>query len=138
MTTYCKIDCDQLLSILPQEDIDFVTTVRIPYNGGAGLWARKHFIDEKIAQAIADGVVQEIEREEVGVRRAGFYTQSDYLPSGDLKSMADGKMYDSKSKYYKSLKEQGMVIVDEPPKERKEKTVDWEKALVETCNRVGI
>lgn len=102
------------------------------------MWARKHFIDEKIAQAIADGVVQEVEREEVGVRRAGFYTQSDYIPSGDLKSMADGKMYDSKSKYYKSLKEQGMVIVDEPQKQRKEKSVDWEKALVETCNRVGI
>lgn len=136
--TYCNVDCDQLLSILSQEDIDFATTVRIPYNGGAGLWARKHFIDEKIRQALADGVVQEVEREEVGYRHAGFYTQSDYIASGELKSMADGKVYDSKSKYYKSLKEQGMVIVDEPPKQRKEKSVDWEKALVETCNRVGI
>jgi hypothetical protein len=36
---------------------------------------------------------------------------SDYMPTGALRSMADGKMYDSKSKYYQSVKDAGMVVL---------------------------
>jgi hypothetical protein len=39
------------------------------------------------------------------------YVQSDYIESGSIKSMADGKIYDSKSKYYQSVKDAGCVIV---------------------------
>lgn len=47
---------------------------------------------------------------------------SDYVPTGAIKSMADGKMYDSKSKYYKSVKEAGMVVLgNDAPRESKKK-----------------
>jgi len=134
--TYLNCEEAELLKIINQEDIDFASNVKIPYGTGAGLWARKHFIDEKINLALASGVISEIERVAVGYQRAP-YQISDYIPSGDVKSMADGKMYDSKSQYYKSLKEKGMVIVDEPQKERKPKEVDWKQAIAETINRVG-
>jgi hypothetical protein len=39
---------------------------------------------------------------------------SDYIGSGAVKSMVDGKMYDSKSKYYRSLKENGCFINESP------------------------
>ncbi len=39
------------------------------------------------------------------------YIIGDNIEGGHLKSMADGKIYDSKSKYYQSLKEAGCVIV---------------------------
>jgi len=49
------------------------------------------------------------------------YVQSDYMPGGagrSLKSMADGKQYDSKSAYRKSLKANGYVEVgDQAPTE---------------------
>lgn len=135
--TYMNVDCDQLLSILSQEELDFVSDLRIPYIGGGGLWARKHSIDEKIRIALASGVIEEVEQEAISGNRPNFYVQSDYIPSGDVKSMADGKTYDSKSKYYKSLKEKGMVIVgDEKIRPQKPKEVNWHQAVADTINRM--
>lgn len=39
---------------------------------------------------------------------------SDCIAGGAIKSMADGKMYDSKSKYYQHLKEKGCFINESP------------------------
>ena len=66
------------------------------------------------------------------------HIQTDYIngPMGAVKSMADGKMYDSKSQYYKSLKAQGCFIADEPQKPRKPKEVDWERTVADTVNRI--
>jgi hypothetical protein len=116
---YLNCEQSELLKVISQEEMDFVSTVRIPYGSHAGQWAKKHLIDERIAQAIEAGQIKQIEREPVGQSRAGFYAQSDYVPGGEIMSMADGKTYDSKSTYYKSLKAQGLHIMDEKPKERK-------------------
>lgn len=113
-------DCEEseLLKILSQDDIDFASNVRIPYGAGAGLWARKHFIDEKISEAIESGEISRVVTQPVKGSYAP-YQISDYIEGGELKSMVDGKMYDSKSQYYKSLKERGMVIVGNEKMENK-------------------
>jgi hypothetical protein len=134
--SYCEVEESELLKILSQDDLDFVLNVRIPYNGGAGLWARKHYIDEKISSALASGEIKRIEKAPI---KRGYAPNviSDYVQGGHLKSMADGKTYDSKSRYYKSLKERGMVIVgDEKVKPPKPKEVDWHRAVAETINRI--
>jgi hypothetical protein len=107
---YMNVKCSDLLSILTQEEIDWVTNIRIPYNTTGGEWYEKHRIDQLIIKALTDGVVNPIPREEVVIRK-GMHVISDYIagPGDALKSMADGKMYDSKSTYRKSLKAQGLI-----------------------------
>jgi len=105
-------NCDEseLLKVLTREEIDFIDNLKIPYQGAGHLWAKKWFIDEKVHQAKIDGVIAEIKQEAFQpVRVPGVI--SDYVPDGAIKSMVDGQMYDSKSRYYKSLKENGMHIV---------------------------
>lgn len=118
---YRNIEETELLKIISQDNLCFVANIRIPYGEGAGLWARKHFIDEQITQALEAGEIKEIPRIPATPTRARFYTQSDYVPGGQIKSMGDGKIYDSKSRYYASLKDQGLHIVDY---DRKPKIID--------------
>ena len=58
-----------------------------------------------------------------------------------LKSMADGKMYDSKTAYYASLKEKGYEVVgNDAPTTRgtpKTEAIDWKQALHETYNQLS-
>lgn len=97
--------------IVTADDLDFLDTLRIPYNGDGDLWHRKHALDAKIFRAISDGVVSVVETNNSFIAPR-VYTISDDLGFGctGMKSMVDGKMYDSKSAYYKSLKEKGVVI----------------------------
>lgn len=85
-----------------------------------------------------DAYVAELNKDFVPQQFTKVHIQTDYIngAGGAIQSMADGKMYDSKSKYYKSLKAQGMVIADEPPKPPKPKEVDWERAVADTVNRI--
>lgn len=62
---------------------------------------------------------------------------SDDLPSDGLLSQADGKKYNSKSSYYKSLKENGYEIVGNEklgPSQPKLNEINWEKAVSEAIN----
>jgi hypothetical protein len=108
--SYMNVKSDDLLAVLTQDEIEWASTVRIPYISTGDAWYKKHHIDSRIVKAIADGVIQEIPREVVTTQRGGHII-GDYIagPGDAVKSMADGKMYDSKSAYRKSLKAQGMV-----------------------------
>lgn len=107
--------CSDLLSkgIVSENDLDWVANVRIPYNATGDEWLDKHRIDKAIKKAINDGVVNEVPREEVAVSRS-FQIIGDYInssPGEAVKSMADGKMYDSKSAYYRAVKEAGCEVL---------------------------
>lgn len=70
------------------------------------------------------------------------YIQSDSLGGVQgLKSMADGKNYDSKSAYYASLKEKGYEVVgNDAPTTRgttKTEAIDWKQALHETYQQLS-
>ena len=109
---HMNVKCEDLVAagVLTQAECDWVTSVRIPYNATGDQWLEKHRIDRLVTKAVADGLVTEIPREVVTIQR-GAQIIGDYIagPGDALKSMADGKMYDSKSAYRKSLKAQGLV-----------------------------
>lgn len=70
------------------------------------------------------------------------YVQSDNMGGVQgLKSMADGKMYDSKAAYYASLKEKGYEVVgNDAPTTRgtpKTEAIDWKQALHETYQQLS-
>lgn len=121
--TYRDFEEEELLKVISKEDYDFIEDLRIPYpdrNGNSSsLWAEKHRIDNIIDKAVNDGKISPVTCEPFESSRAGFYAQSDYISGGSIQSMADGKQYDSKSQYYKSLKDGGYHIMDERPKEKK-------------------
>lgn len=70
------------------------------------------------------------------------YSGSDALGEGvqGIRSMADGKMYDSKTAYNKHLKENGLVCVgdDAPttPRKPKESGIDWKAELRKTYSQL--
>lgn len=109
---HMNVKCKDLIAagIITQNEAEWVNSVRIPYNATGDQWLEKHRIDRLITKAVADGVVQEIPREAVTIQRS-IHVIGDYVagPGDAIKSMADGKMYDSKSTYRKSLKEKGLV-----------------------------
>jgi hypothetical protein len=98
--------------VLTEEDAAFLKDLRIPYHDTEGLWADKQRIERLMLNAIRDGVVTPIEREPVVALR-GPEIIGDYIngPGGAVKSMVDGKMYDSRTAYEKAVKAAGCVIM---------------------------
>lgn len=111
--THMGVLIDELLrqSVLSADESEFLTSLRIPYNGDADMWHRKAAIDAKVAQAVAAGTV-EVAHQPPAFDAPRLHVVSDYIGEGcqGMKSMADGKQYDSRSQYYRSLKEKGLVI----------------------------
>jgi len=114
---YMNVLVSDLLAneIFTQEEWGFLDTLKIPYPSRVGidsnaLWREKRRLDGLVLDAIACGKVKQIEQEVVERRRAA-YVQTDCMGEGaqGIQSMADGKLYDSKSAYRRSLKEKGLV-----------------------------
>lgn len=66
------------------------------------------------------------------------YGGSDSLGTHGIMSQADGKMYDSKSSYYRSIKDRGLEIIGNEPVKRatpKQTPIDWENAVAETLKK---
>lgn len=99
----------------------------------------------QIAISVYDKHVNLIaERNKTHVRKSyGYaYVISDDLGTHGIKSMADGKQYDSKSKYRSALKSQGYVEMgSDAPIERKS-SVDGDfvtkREIAETMERLGV
>jgi hypothetical protein len=66
---------------------------------------------------------------------------SDDLGTKGVKNPADGKVYDSKSAYYKAVKANGYEIVGNEklkPKKPAVDNIDWQKAVAETMRERGL
>ena len=117
-----------IVKIIPKEDVEWVATLRIPYNSTNGEWVKKHAIDALILEAIDSGKLTPIKYS--ASYKAAPNIMTDYIAGagGALRSQADGKMYDSKSAYRKSLKAHGMVEMgnDAPTKGRDEIRGDFD------------
>jgi hypothetical protein len=103
--------------VVSREELDWAQTVRIPYPERDGidsqaLWRELHRINGLVKKALVDGIVNPIPHEEV-VLQKGPQIIGDYVagPGDAIKSMADGKMYDSKSAYRRTLKSKGLIEV---------------------------
>lgn len=109
---YMNVLVSDLLAnkVFTQKEWEFLDTLRIPFNDTEGLWFKKRLLDIQVKESVKSGNAQEIKPEYVE-RRQSAYVQSDCMGEGvqGIKSMADGKLYDSKSAYRKSLKEKGLV-----------------------------
>jgi hypothetical protein len=70
------------------------------------------------------------------------YVQSDNLGLQGVLNPADGKMYDSKSAYYRAVKDAGCVVLgDDAPTQAakpKQKPINWEKAVAETLKTTPV
>lgn len=67
-----------------------------------------------------------------------IYLNSDDLGTKGVFNPADGKKYDSKSEYYKTVKAKGLVINDSATAQLlkpKLKEINWEKAVAETIQQ---
>ena len=120
--TYMNCEELELLKIISKDDLEWASTIRIPYTSTGGEWAKKHGIDTKITNALQDGTIESIKHEEVKATRS-VQIIGDYIngAGGSVKNMADGKVYDSKSAYYKAVKAAGCVVMgNDAPKQAKE------------------
>jgi hypothetical protein len=121
-------------SVISQNDVAILETPISELSPEAKSYAFSIF--HKICDYVA-----ELNKNFVPSYNGKVYITSDYIngsPDGVVRSMGDGKIYDSKSKYYKHLKSEGLVIADEPPKPQKPKEVDWTSALSEAKQRLGV
>lgn len=111
--------------ILTKEEADYAETLHIPGNDGISGWLKKYSIDEKCLEAVKAGLVPECEKADK--RDAGVHVISDSMGVHGIQSQADGKYYDSKSQYRKSLKAHGMVEMgtDAPTKANTELRGDF-------------
>lgn len=109
---FMNVQSDDLLAanVLNEQELAWLDKLRIPLNDVGDDWNEKRRIDSLVAKAIADGLVKEIQRAPV-VRQRAAYVISDDLGTSGVLNHADGKVYDSKSEYYKAVKAAGCVIV---------------------------
>ncbi len=118
---YMNVRHSDLVSnnVLTEDEIQWASNIRIPYNSANGEWPELHRIQALVTKAIASGAVNEVEREVVQIQR-GPEVISDYIsgPGGAVQSQADGKMYDSKSQYYKAVRAAGCEVMgNDAPRE---------------------
>lgn len=124
-----------LINILGEVDGDWYDRgCPISLKADADEWKRRDQVYEKVEQAEKNGKLIRIETVEYKAPKVMIV--SDDLGMQGVLNPADGKKYDSKSAYYKSVKDQGLEIVgDDAPRERakpKQNYIDWEQAVSET------
>lgn len=94
------------------------------------------YLNEKRVQELSEGKYSEGGWIAAKVQAPLSYGRDD-LGSGVL-NPANGKMYDSKSAYYRSVKDMGLEIVGNDPiveRKPKQKPIDWERAVAETLKQ---
>lgn len=111
--------------VLTPEEIAYYENSRIPYGEP---WGEILSIQGKVKAAIDAGAVHPVQ--EIAHNRAGFQVISDQLGEGvqGVFNPADGKKYDSKSSYYRAVKEAGCFVMgnDAPTEGKKELTGDFD------------
>lgn len=125
------MDCEEseLLekNILTQEEIDKYSNLRIPYPAPSdvdvsSLYRFRDDVQYKVEKAINEKLIEP--RKSCAFYERTFQVISDRLGEGvqGVLNHADGKIYDSKSSYYKAVKAAGCEIVgnDAPTEPRKE------------------
>lgn len=133
---YCDFDQSDVLKILTKNEAEFYKSgCSIKMGDSFSKWLMFYNIQNKIIDAYNSGKLKPRERDTVKTIFAP-YVISDSLGVQGIISQADGKSYDSKSNYYRSLKEQGMVVMgnDAPTTKATPKTkeIDWKQAVAET------
>jgi hypothetical protein len=133
---YLDFNEKDILGLLNKEEALFYKSkCLIKSNDDFSKWLMFYNVQAKIIEAYKLGELKPKAREVI-VPRFAPYVVSDSLGVQGVVSQADGKLYDSKSSYYSSLKAQGMVVMgnDAPTTKATPKTqeIDWKQAVAET------
>lgn len=120
---YMNVLVSELLAhkVFTQKEWEFLDTLRIPVNDTEGLWFKKRLLDIRVKESLRDGLIKEVEPDVIE-RGQSAYVQSDSLGEGvqGVFNPVNGKKYDSKSSYYRAVKDAGCVILgNDAPKEAK-------------------
>lgn len=117
-------------------------------NGGWVLYSgqercRKHDdICDKLIHALEKEQIKFIEWGNAKAKKLGVYIHTDYIdgPGGQIINHANGKIYDSKSKYYADLKASGHVVVESGMDKKREQRGDYnvQKELKEAAQKHGL
>lgn len=127
--------------IITASEREFYDNARIPYAGDMLLWFRLYSIHEKMASNLDKVKGEKLGGVSVAHNVPGLIT--DYIagPNGAIIGQHDGKHYDSKSEYYKSLKASGHIVHEAGMhKEKREQRGDYNcrKELKEAAQKAGI
>lgn len=141
----CCLDEAVKKRILTKADAAFLVNHRIPAKDGipdSRLWRKLLQIQDKMDDAIQSGRIKKLKYEAASESKK-FYVISDHLGEGasGVLNPVDGKKYDSKSAYYRTVKEAGCYVMgnDAPTSDnRKPQKIDWKQAVAEACNKAGI
>lgn len=127
--------------ILSKEDLKFLNGLKIPLLDGYELWTRKDQIENKVLLAIKNGIVREYKPSSPN-KLYSFNVISDDLGLKGVHNPADGKTYDSKSAYYKAVKNAGCQIVgnEQPSTKKREVQGDFDcrREVSQAIDRTGL
>lgn len=127
--------------VLTKSEADFYDNMRIPYMNGASHWYKLYAIQEKISASLHDVIGEKLGSVATAYGSIpGLIT--DYIagPGQAIVGHHDGKVYDSKSEYYKSLKASGHIIHEAGMNKKREQRGDYNvtKELKEAAQKHGL
>jgi hypothetical protein len=134
-----ELQAFQDAGIINASEREFYDNARISYSGGAGDWFKLYSIQEKLSTSLTDVVGEPLGSVQ------GYdapMVVSDYIaaPGKGIMAPHDGKVYDSKSAYYKSLKQSGHMVVEPGMDKKREQRGDFNvtKELKEAAQKHGL
>lgn len=140
--TICGVLAEQLIKkkVITQEEVKFLYRLSIPLHDGLELWKRKDGIDTKILLAIEKGIVEKYNSTPANLSK--FNVISDDLGIKGVINPVDGKPYDSKSSYYRTVKDAGCQIVGNDPIPAKKREIvgdfDCRKEVAQAIEQAGL
>lgn len=136
-----SIDKEILLPHLTAEEALLYDGGRFSIAGNAdySVWHKMHFLWNKIDYLVKSDSIEINAEEFVTEERYALYIISDDLGTKGVLNHANGKVYDSKSKYYADLKASGHVIVESGMDKPREMRGDFDcrKDVAKALNQLG-
>lgn len=140
--TICGVLVEDLIKnkVITQTEAKFLHGLSIPLHDGLELWQRKDCIDTKILLAIESGIVEKYSSASTNLSK--FNVISDDLGIKGVSNPVDGKLYDSKSAYYKTVRSAGCQIVgnDPIPTKKREMVGDFDcrREVAQAIEQTGL
>lgn len=137
-----RLDDKDVLRVLGAEDgAWFIGGCRIAFSGSTtDDWQRKCRVENAISDAIAKGEIAPIPESEIFIAPR-ISVISDDLGKDGVFNPANGKRYDSKSAYYRAVKDAGCEIMgnDAPTTMAtpNAKEIDWRPAVAEALQQTS-
>lgn len=134
-----SIDKENLLPHLTEEEVLLYDGGRFSITGNAdySVWHKMHFLWNKIENLVQSDIIDIIGQDFVIPERlTGRHFDDNITP---ILNHANGKVYDSKSKYYADLKASGHVIVESGMDKPRETRGDFDarKDVAKALNQLG-